>query len=270
MIRKAAQPEDFARALLSRLGITRADDLNDLARRIGLSIREVDARGFEAALVRARGRSRGIIAVRRDIGDSGRRRFGVAHEIGHYVLPGHGSSGAACTSDSIDYWERSDEDEPMLQHSVGTQESAANHFAAELLLPSSLIAPIVAAQSVSVSTARWVAESFHASLTAAALKCVEVAPEACALVVSTNGVVKFVKPNRMFGCVISPGRVLKSDTKAFHLTEDVEHNSDFGAVRNGSWLDASNPETPLPLHEDSVSLPDYGKVLTILTFDQRA
>ena len=63
----ASEPEDFARALVVRFGLVAPIDLYELADKIGLSIREVEARGFEGAIVRKWHRPNGIIAVRRPV-----------------------------------------------------------------------------------------------------------------------------------------------------------------------------------------------------------
>ena len=81
MASAAHQPEEFARALTERFGLIPPVNLHDLARRIGLEIREVDTEDLEGALIRVPGRARGIIAVRRGIQPVGRYRFTVAHEL---------------------------------------------------------------------------------------------------------------------------------------------------------------------------------------------
>src|ERR1051325_668621 len=89
----ANEPQAFARVLRERFAITEAVDLYDLAKKIGLRIRDVDAQGFEGALVRASNKPNGIVAVNRSVRESGRKRFTIAHEFGHYVLRGHGIIG---------------------------------------------------------------------------------------------------------------------------------------------------------------------------------
>src|SRR5215210_6829999 len=97
-------PEDYARALLSWLGLERASCLDDLARSIGLTIREVDSKGFDGALLRLPDRPRGIVAVRKNLREIGRKRFTAAHEIGHYILPGHGLRQPICHDEQIESW----------------------------------------------------------------------------------------------------------------------------------------------------------------------
>ena len=95
------RPEDFARALLSRLEIQQPADLELVASAIGLRIRKVNSTGFEGTMRRMPGRALGIVAVRAGIRGIGRERFTIAHEIGHYVLPGHGTMISVCRADGI-------------------------------------------------------------------------------------------------------------------------------------------------------------------------
>lgn len=253
MATAAPPPEDFARALLSRLGIEQPIDLEDVARAIGLRVRKVNSRGFDGALVRVQGQWRGIVAVRADIREFGRERFTVAHEIGHYILPGHGSVSSVCRNDQIEEWGQGG----------AAQEDAANRFASELLLPSEQISAIVQARSASVETAKSISDTFKTSLTAAALKCVEVTDDACALVVSVKGVVGGYRPGRSWRYIIPAGCTLGPGTLAKHL--DLEERQVSGVVAAAAWAMNKSMIPGAEVLEDSIYLPRYNTVLSILT-----
>lgn len=69
---------------------------------------ELDA--GEGLLIRSQGIPRGIIAVKKSIRSEGRKRFTVAHEIGHYVLPGHDEYGSVAINTLIgNHWIMSDD-----------------------------------------------------------------------------------------------------------------------------------------------------------------
>jgi len=189
MMPRLSQPEDFARALLARFNITKAVDLYELADKIGLRIREVDARSFEGALVRVWNKPNGIIAVRRNVREIGRKRFTIAHEMGHYILPGHGKFERACKSENIESW----------RGGIPSHEVAANRFASELLLPTLQVRRIVQTQLASIETAKYLSTNLQTSLTAALLKSVDVTEERCCVVMSKNNVIEWAKPNETFG-----------------------------------------------------------------------
>lgn len=258
MARALPRPEDFARALLSRLRIRQPANLAEIAGAIGLSIREVKSRGFDGALVRVPGRPRGIIAVRArgDMREFVRQRFTIAHEIGHYVLPWHGATSPICRDDQIEVWGQG----------ATNQEDAANRFASELLLPSTQVAPVVCERSASVKTARLLSDKFQTSLTAAALKCIEVTDDACALIVSSDGVVKRYRPSRSWRYIIPTGCKLGPGTLAKYLSEDSEERQKSGVVSALAWaLGNKYMEMGAELLEDSILLMRYNIVLSILT-----
>jgi len=256
----AALPEDYARALLARLESQREYlysyplNLYALADTIGLSIREVTVQGFEGALVRVPNRLRGIIAVRRDFREPGRKRFTIAHEIGHFVLPGHGTAQPICTSSDVEWIQE-----------ASKQELAANRFAAELLMPAIQIESFLKREGLFISTVRRICDRYVTSLTAAALKCIEMSLEPCALVISSGGRISQFKPNNSFKYQVTLGRTIRSDTKAFHLLEGGDNSSDSGVIQASAWLDNYDALLDMLVKEDSILLPSYDKIFTILT-----
>lgn len=255
MVTVNSKPEDFARALLSRLEIKQPANLTDIARVIGLRIREVRSIGFDGALIRVPYKPRGIIAVRGTIREIGRKRFTIAHEIGHYILPGHGAASPVCKDDQIVTWGQA----------KSNQEDAANRFASELLLPSEQIEPIVKEKAASIETARLISNKLQTSLTAAALKCVEVADDSCAVVVSVDGVVRQYRPSKRWRYIIPMGCKLGHGTLAKYLPDDSNERRNSGVVNARAWAINKYMLPNAEVVEDSILLPRYDTVLTILT-----
>jgi hypothetical protein len=90
----------YARALASEL----TGDLSRVAPRLGLEIREVNADGFDGALLRAREVPFGEIVIRKFIREAGCKNFTLAHEIGHFLLPGHDQTELVCTKSDVGNW----------------------------------------------------------------------------------------------------------------------------------------------------------------------
>jgi hypothetical protein len=110
--------------LLEAAGITREPvSLRDVISALNLSLVEADREPFscEAALVP---RGEGYAVRLRGGGSEVRRRFSIAHEIGHFMLhPGHA---------------RHERGGPV-NEAVRAQEREADAFAAELLMPEHLV-----------------------------------------------------------------------------------------------------------------------------------
>ncbi|MBK9215828.1 MAG: ImmA/IrrE family metallo-endopeptidase [Chloracidobacterium sp.] len=248
-------PEDYARALLTHLKIERVDDVEQAAKQLRLSIREVSSTNFEGALVRIPQSREGIIALKNYFREPARRRFTVLHEVAHFILPGHGQDECYCTSAQIESW-RND--------AIRRQEYEANRFASELLLPSRVLYPIVNSRDLTLARIKELAAQFDTSLTATTVKSVDVTEESCAVICSVNRKVKWVHKSETFHYNI-PAMILGQDCLAGQLFEDGATQQLEGPVAASSWTENDNVERGKEFWEESISMPFYGSVLTILT-----
>jgi Zn-dependent peptidase ImmA (M78 family) len=95
----------------------------------------VETDGFEGPLIRASDVPLGAIVVRESIRRSGRRNFTIAHEIGHFVVPGHDRASLACTAADVANW---------ADHSDAKAfKREADEFGAELLIPAAGVKRII-------------------------------------------------------------------------------------------------------------------------------
>ncbi len=115
--------------LIKRFAITRPEDiaLEDIAMTLGILVIDDHLEGAEARLLRKGGK--GIIRVKADIPEIGRRRFAIAHEIGHWELHADLSQWALCSEADV------------LGYSGSPPEIEANAFASGLLMPTPLFRP---------------------------------------------------------------------------------------------------------------------------------
>jgi len=118
--------------------------------------------------------------------EGGRRRFSIAHELGHFHIPSHRrrrEEGAMCGDREM----RTGASDPA------DVEWEANDFASELLMPTRQFRIDVANRDISTGTARELAsESFYeVSVTAAAWRMVQLSSDACALVVTVDGKIEW-------------------------------------------------------------------------------
>ena len=119
-----------ARSFLAEFGIDAGTRLDRIAPQLGLRVVEVNAESFDGALLRVVGEPRGTVALRRTIAEQGRKRFTLAHEIGHYLLPNQQEALRPCVPMQIESWSA---------ENTGS-EIDANTFAAEVLMPRERIA----------------------------------------------------------------------------------------------------------------------------------
>jgi uncharacterized protein DUF955 len=247
----APSPKALARGLSTFVGMQPPVDLAEVAKRIGLRWKEVNSTGFDGALVRIADRPQGLVATRETIDGEGRKRFTIAHEIGHYLLSGHGVDTSVCTKEGIG----------VLRNYVDRMENEANEFASELLLPSRTVAAIVAEYGVSLETSRFVAQQFKASLTASAVKCVETSNAKAALVVTEDGVIKYFRRGGRWKYYIKQGNELFSGS----LAKDPWPEGVFEKRGKVSGLAWTHVQVCPDLWEESILMPLYDRILTLLT-----
>ncbi len=242
-------PEILARGLLKFVRMQAPVDLYELSEKIGLRIKDVPSTGFDGALVRVADRPRGIIGKRETIAGDGRKRFTVAHEIGHYILPGHGVDISICAREQLD----------VARKNVARMEKEANKFASELLLPSATVRAVVNKFGTSMDTCSFVAGHFDVSLTASVAKCVEVSDAVAALVVADDGVIKYFQRGDRWKYFISHGEKLKPDSLAARLSPAMLEVQ--GRVPGLAWTFV---QACPDLWEESVLMPRYNRIITLL------
>src|SRR5690606_18091190 len=104
------------------------------------------------------GKSRAIITVNSNISYEGKKRFVIAHELGHFemhrnLVPVHHDNDA-----TLDYFKN------------GHQETEANEFASELLMPEQIFKRECNGRKFSPNLLRSLADKFQTSLTSVAYK----------------------------------------------------------------------------------------------------
>lgn len=179
-----------------------------------------------------------------------RARFSIGHEMGHLVLHPEVNQLTLCAG-LEDLW----------QYRARPEEREANLFAVELLMPEPLFKPRCQAGDPSFELIGDLAEVFGTSLTATALRYLELGPHDCCLVKSVNGVVQWAVASESFRWLVREGR-LAPDSYAIDFTEAPASATKLRKkVRTGLWLGSDRGVGQL--HEQSRALA-RGVVLTLL------
>jgi Zn-dependent peptidase ImmA (M78 family) len=162
-----------------------------------VEIKEAQLKGLEGALIALADRNVGAILVN-GASSAGRRRFTLAHELGHFLNLWHRSedpSGSfACSAGDLATGWR---EPPVSAPRRLVQEAEANRFAIELLAPTRLMRPYLRgipdlAQVLALS------DKLSLSREAGARRYVELHERPSALVFSAEGVVRYVDRSPAF------------------------------------------------------------------------
>ncbi len=163
-----------ADVILAVLGIRHPKDiqLEAIAYLSGATIVARRTEGCEARLVGAGDQA--IITVNA-ASPPERRRFSAAHELGHWFF-NHGTIALSCTEENFN-----------VEWGEETIERRANRFAAELLLPASMVRPMVQDCDVSFALVDQLMAEFGTSLPATAIRLIELASFPAMLICSEQG-----------------------------------------------------------------------------------
>jgi hypothetical protein len=242
----------FARAFVAKHGTDCARRLPELAPGLGLAIRDVDADAFEGALVRAAGVARGVILLNRGTRDVHRRLFTLAHELGHYVLPGHDAESSPCRARDL---------ERFGDH-VSDREIDANVFAAALTMPDEILRPLVV-NAPSFPIVEELAARCGTSLTASAYRVVESSGHALALVWSEGGRVRWYRRSAEFHRAVRVDDV-SAETVAADCFRGMEPPDEWVDVPATAWLYPEGLLEGATLREWTRALPRYDATLSLL------
>jgi hypothetical protein len=254
----------FARALLEEFGKAReapkrAANVRRIASTLNLELREVDADGFDGSLIREKELPLGAIVVRQSIRETSRKNFTIAHELGHFLLPGHQEADAVCGSDDIGNWGDASK----------VLEREADEFAAELLMPASVVQPIIRSADPSLQAIEKISTECGSSLSAAAWRYCDLTRERCAVVWSTNQKIRWSKRSRYFGFRLTKGARVQPGTFAFECFDRGKGLAEPRAVSAKFWIGSKNLLEGAQIWEQSKSLPRYASVLSLLWIKER-
>jgi len=252
--RHESEAREKARWVLDRYAIEDPEHL-DLERIAGdLRVQVIDAPidGAVARLVRHG--DRGLIRLSSELTHPGRRRFSLAHELGHFLLEHAESGWLGCAE----------------QHMTDLREAAESHFeaqanlfAAELLLPERLVKRRCEVSPVDFRPIVRLAEDFTTSITSAAIRFVEFSPEVCALVFSRDGRIAWSKKSPEFrGMIRGWGEALDRYSVAFDYFEKGRIHDRPEQVDASAWLEGWMADRVSEVVEHSLAISSLNAVQT--------
>ena len=143
-----------------------------------VKIRGENLERFDGMLAANKARDKWLILYNSAVSSEGRKRFTIAHEFGHYLLHRHQQDEFSCSSDDIETSGEGKDSKDI--------EKEADDFATTLLMPLDDFRRQVDGQSVSFDLLGQCADRYGVSLTAAAIRWLEIAPQRAVLVASRD------------------------------------------------------------------------------------
>lgn len=171
----------IAQNILTELYIDSIDEINleEIASYYDILVQEIPLKNADGRIVF--GKNKAIITLNRNIDYSGRKRFTFAHELGHFFL--HRSSITI----------HNDNELTLETFKNGSQETEANQFASELLMPSFLFSKYADKKSFSPELLRELSTIFQTSITSSAFKYQEIGKHPIFIFYSKNNKIEYWK-----------------------------------------------------------------------------
>ena len=242
----------MAGSFLRRFGQDAGMRLQEVAGEIGLDVIYRQVKSYEGALLRIRGVPRGTIVISLGIREESRQKFTLAHEIAHFVLPDQQDLSAPCVKDSIENWDSE----------LTRPEVDANRFAAQILMPGSVIAEYLSSEP-SFESLRSIASHCGTSLTASGFQLMASTSFRACLVWSQTERVRWYKASEDFVRWVRKGHVSESSF-AFDCFHGKKVPDRLEPVPASAWLFERGLKEGAKIWEQSVALPGYSAVLSLL------
>lgn len=152
-------PQNIALSILKRFGIDKPNeiDIDDIVHALDIPIQFIPMKGFDGRIIH--GAKKSIITINDKIEFETRRRFTIAHELGHYLM--HRESPVSHTDNisSMSWFNNKSKQKMSLQ------EFEANTFASELLLPTQFFKEYIESKPFSPELIREISNKFKVSRT---------------------------------------------------------------------------------------------------------
>ncbi|MCG6118863.1 MAG: ImmA/IrrE family metallo-endopeptidase [Aquimonas sp.] len=232
------------------------------ARDITLQAKPADVHGVSGAIVFAADSATIIYST--EYNNEGFENFSIAHELGHWFLPGHPEeiikSGGAHMS--------------RANFTQNTSiELEADHFASGLLLPSGFTRKLLSNNQIGLDGILKLAETARCSVTAAAIRAAECSAYPVAIIVSKGDEIAYAFTSESFKnlgklAFLRKGAPLpQSATRRFNAdaANVLRAERAVGETDLATWFDGSGR---IVLDEEIIGLGKYGYTLTVLTGEQ--
>jgi len=177
-----------------------------------------------------------------------RKKFTIAHELGHFYIPWHSELMFGCDIKEMDF-----------KNDYAPREKEANLFAAELLMPTEEFM-INFSGKINYTMVSAMANMFDVSFQAALNRCIDLAFEDCMVVCSYERCIKWFKATEDFPLFITRKRVSQ-----LSVADELFDSESFQikAIEEPGYVWFGNVEDRT-IYEESIAFPNYKEVISII------
>jgi len=253
-IMKLINAEIKAEEIIKKLQIREPSEIliRDISMERGAFVKEDILEGSEARLIRRGGK--GIITICNKIPEEGRKRFAIAHELGHFEL--HKTSQLNhCAEEDMYVWNENE-----------IYEIEANKFAASILMPAHIFSQYLDKGQPKLKNIKKISAKFRTSLTATALRYISLSSEPCAIAVTKNDIIRWYKKSSSFEFHVKVGEKLSPFTEIHNSNEVEEIPKIPTKMPATAWISGIKDKGAM-IYEQSLVLKRYDVLLSLIWID---
>jgi len=239
-------PERYAQDIILELDLKPPVDVIKICNAYGLILNTENIKFVDALLIISKEKKNIILS--NEILYLTRRRFSIAHEIGHYFIPWH-KNNYSCS-------------EIGLFSSFDKDEREADTFAAELLIPTRIIKKEIENRNISLDLIKEFSNKYDVSLIAMARKLLSITPEKAIVFLYYNKGNKIILSSSIsFNYEIHEGII--EGSAAEELIHRKNKNETIKKILDSfMWIKESNNQ--FKIMEESFYQPTFDRVFTML------
>ena len=215
-----------------------------------------------------RGKMKTLIKVNSDIPYEQKKRFTIAHEVGHFLL--HDKLEVHNENANTLNWFNSIEN----QMKKGIQEWEANDFATELLMPEKIFRKEVENKIFSPELISLIAKRFKTSLTSTAFRFINLNIRPIFLAFISNGKVRYWKKSNDMNVWVKDLNKLSPPEDSVAM-EYIESNYDFiysgkekkQEISKSTWFRLNNYDHDSEFYEYCIPTKNYKTIISIVWED---
>lgn len=246
-----------AKSLLNEFGIEDPKDffVEDLIHARNILLEEKKILNADGRIVF--GKSRAKISINSGIKYPGRRRFTLAHELGHFELHRHENTHLEDNALTLDYFK------------YGGQEYEANQFATELLMPGASFVNYTHGKIFSPGLLRQIADHYNTSITSAAFRYLEKGPHPIFLFHIRDGKVLYWKNSQNYYRKVKESTKLPppADSVAMEFFNDgtiYRKEESAQEITKSTWFETKGWDDQEEYYEYAIVTKTYNTVLSIV------
>ena len=213
-----------------------------------------------------KGRKKTLIKINSDIPYEGKKRFTIAHEIGHYLL--HEKLEIHNENSNTLNWFMTTEN----QAKQGIQEKEANEFATELLMPSKIFQKEAQSKAFSPELIKSLSDRFKTSITSTLFRYCELKDlHPIFIVFIYNGTVKYWKKSQDLYVKVKDIVKLKPPVDSV-AQEYIDANYEFiysgkekaQSIEKSTWFELDQYTKNTPFFEYCIPTKQYKTLISVI------